>query len=254
MKLDQHFVIDEDVLLRVLELADIGEDETILEIGAGTGNLTELLAERAKKVYSIEIDPELREELEKALSESPNVKIIWGNALEIEWPKFDKLVSNIPYSISEPLIQKLIFCNFKVAVLLVPKHFSTILLGKKPTKLTITSKVLFSVKPDIEVYPESFDPPPSVGSKLIILRPREPETLAEAVLQEFFRQRDKIAKNALREALIRARDMQGRKMTKNEARKAIEKLEGGANLELRVFSLGLEDILKIKAFLEGIKP
>jgi 16S rRNA (adenine1518-N6/adenine1519-N6)-dimethyltransferase len=252
MKLDQHFVVDKDVLSRIIELADIKEDEKVLEIGSGTGNLTVLLAEFAKKVYAVEIDADLMPELEDRVAEMLNVELILGNALEVEWPEFDKMVSNIPYSLSEPLIQKLIFCDFKKAVLLVPKRFSTILMGKMPTKLSLIAQLFFDIKGDIEVYPDSFSPPPSVGSKVIIISPRLPEGLSESIFYEFLRQKDKIAKNALREAIIRGFEKESRKMTKNEARLAIKSLKMDNSLELRVSCLGLEDLLKIEGFLNNL--
>jgi 16S rRNA (adenine1518-N6/adenine1519-N6)-dimethyltransferase len=252
MKLDQHFVVDKDVLSRIIELADIKEDEKVLEIGSGTGNLTVLLAESSKKVYAIEIDPDLMPELEDKVAEMPSVELILGNALEVDWPEFDKLVSNIPYSLSEPLIQKLVFCDFKKAVLLVPKRFSTILMGKNQTKLSLIVQLFFDITSDIEVYPDSFSPPPSVGSKVIILSPRTPEGLSESIFYEFLRQKDKIAKNALREAIIRGFEKEARKMTKNEARLEIETLNMEDSLKLRVPCLGFEDLLKIEVFLNSL--
>jgi 16S rRNA (adenine1518-N6/adenine1519-N6)-dimethyltransferase len=252
MKLDQHFVTDGDILSRIAELAQIQEGEIVLEIGAGTGNLTKLLAETARKVYSIEIDADLMPELEQEVSESPNVELILGNALEMEWPKFDKMVSNIPYSISEPLVQRLIFCDFKKAVLLVSKRFSTILLGAKTTKLSIISQAFFDISADIEVYPDSFSPPPAVGSKIIVLSPKEPKGLSEIIFWEFLRQKDKIAKNALRESIIRGFDKEGKVATKKEARKAIEILKMENELELRVSCLSYEGLLRIRRFLDNL--
>jgi 16S rRNA (adenine1518-N6/adenine1519-N6)-dimethyltransferase len=210
------------------------------------------LAEYARKVYSIEIDADLMPELENEVAECQKVELILGNALELDWPDFDKMVSNIPYSISEPLIQRLIFCDFKKAVLLVPKGFSTILLGAKPTKLSVLAETFFNISEDIDVYPDSFSPPPAVGSKVIVLKPREPKGLSETIFWEFLRQKDKIAKNALREAIIRGFEREGKSATKNEARTAIEQLKMGNELELRVSCLSLEEVLKIRQFLDNL--
>jgi 16S rRNA (adenine1518-N6/adenine1519-N6)-dimethyltransferase len=191
-------------------------------------------------------------ELEQEVAECQNVELILGNALDLDWPNFDKMVSNIPYSISEPLIQRLIFCDFKKAVLLVSRGFSTILLGAKPTKLNLLAQTFFDISADIDVYPDSFSPPPAVGSKVLVLKPREPKGLSETIFWEFLRQRDKIAKNALREAIIRGFDKEGKAATKNEARKAIAQLKMENELELRVSCLSLEEVLKIMHFLDNL--
>jgi 16S rRNA A1518/A1519 N6-dimethyltransferase RsmA/KsgA/DIM1 with predicted DNA glycosylase/AP lyase activity len=96
-------------------------------------------------------------------------------------------------------------------------------------------------------------PPPAVGSKVILLEPKEPKTLPETIFWEFLRQKDKIAKNALREAIIRGFDRLGKVATKNEARKALEILKMENELELRVSCLSGEDLLRIRQFLEDIK-
>jgi len=252
MRFDQHFVTDEDVLSRIMELADIQEDEVVLEIGPGTGNLTKFLVEGAKKVYAIELDKSLEEDLAGLEKQHKNLEITWGNALDLEWPEFDKMVSNIPYSLSEPLVQKLAFCDFKKAVLLVPRNFSEIVLGRKNTKLAVIAQTFFDIAPDIEVYPDSFSPPPAVGSKVLVISPKKPKTSQEVIFWEFLRQKDKIAKNALREAIIRGYEKEGRKMTKKEAKKAMEVLKCGKNLGLRVSCLGMDELLEIRQFLDNL--
>ncbi|MBN2094816.1 MAG: hypothetical protein JW727_02110 [Candidatus Aenigmarchaeota archaeon] len=248
MKLDQHFLVDEDVLIRSLELADLKGTETVLEIGAGQGNLTEMLAKSAKKVISIELDESMRKPLGIISRENPNLKVIFGNALSLEWPEFDKMVSNLPYSISEPLLQKLVFCRFERAVLLVSGHFSNLLLGGEKTKLGLIAGTFFRLEPDIEVYPDSFDPPPRVSSRLLVLCPKEPKAVAERIFWEFLRQKDKIAKNALREAIVRGFEVEGKIVSKREARADI----GGLDLEKRVSCLGLDELLKVRQSIQKL--
>jgi len=239
-KLDQHFVINEKVLRRILELAGLNKEEVVLEIGAGKGNLTKLLSEKAKKVYAIEMDEVLFSELKKL---NKNVVPILGNALKINFPEFDKIVSNIPYSISEPLIQKLLHYNFKLGVLLVSEKFGNKLIGRKRTKLSLIAEAFFEIEPRDLVAPENFEPKPKVFSRIIVLKPKKSD-LRELVFREFVKQRDKKVKNALREAIIKANMTLGKRVTKREARAII----GDFGMDKKVQNLNLKELEIIKEF------
>ncbi|MGC9310118.1 MAG: rRNA adenine N-6-methyltransferase family protein [Candidatus Aenigmatarchaeota archaeon] len=245
IKNDQHFVTDPDVLARIVELSRPEGDETVLEIGAGKGALTKLLSEAAGRVIAFEKDRSFEPDLEIALKGRKNVEILWGNALDMGWPPFDRLVSNLPYSISEPVVQRLVYCKFRKAVLLVPEHFTRILTGKSQTKLSIVAEAFFSIKPDILVYPSSFSPEPKVNSRILVLEPKEPKDAKAAVFQDFLRQKNKNAKNALREAMISGAARFGGVVTKREARKM-----AGENLpEKRVYALSMAELVQIQDFI-----
>ncbi len=243
MELDQHFVIDRKVLLRIVELAKIQKDEVILEIGAGTGNLTKLLVKKAKKLYAIEKDKNLFSELKKISNK--NLKLIPGDALKVQFPDFDKLVANLPYSISEPLIQRLIYEDFKLAVLLLPENFVKIISGEKRTKLTEITKTFFELKLDRDVKPESFSPKPRVFSRIIVLIPKKPRNEKELIFMEFLKQTDKKAKNALREAIIKGGNKSGKEITKKEAKKFLRNFK----IDKKVARLNLRELEKIKEFI-----
>ena len=94
MKLGQHFLMDRGATMRIASYADLGPEDNVLEIGPGTGNLTEALASRAGHVYAVEIDPDLAAQLSGRFS---NVQVIKGDALKVELPHYNKIVSNLPY-------------------------------------------------------------------------------------------------------------------------------------------------------------
>ena len=110
---DQHFLIDDSVLEREVDYAGITQEDTVLEIGAGPGVLTEKIAAKAGKVVVIEKDARFK----PILDTLPGVEVIIGDALEVEWPEFNKFLSNLPYTISSPLTFKLLEKSFDVAVL-----------------------------------------------------------------------------------------------------------------------------------------
>ena len=120
---DQHFLIDTNILRRIVDFAAIEKSEDILEIGAGPGNLTDALARKARHVYSIELDPALVTVLEERFK-NRNVTIIKGNALKVDFPKFDKVVANLPYSISSDVTFKLLKHPFKIGVLMYQREFA----------------------------------------------------------------------------------------------------------------------------------
>lgn len=244
-KIDQHFIVDEDVLSRVLELSDLTPNDTVLEIGAGTGTLTEKLTLGAKKVYSIEIDRQLEPILSKLVTKHKNLEVLWGNALEVPWPRFDKMVSNLPYSISEPVLQKLVHCDFCRAILLCSEHFARILTGERRTKLTLEAGVFFEIRPDILVYPSSFEPEPKVNSRIVVIEPKTPRDPKEAIMREFLLQRDKLAKNALREAIIRGFGQFGTELTKRQAKEK----SLGLDLNKKVYALSLDEIEAVQEYI-----
>jgi 16S rRNA (adenine1518-N6/adenine1519-N6)-dimethyltransferase len=174
---DQHFLVDRNVLERIVAAADIRDDEVVLEIGAGPGNLTRLLAQRAKQVYAIEMDPRFAEKLEADFAGS-NVTVIRGNALKVDFPRFDKAVANLPYSISSDVTFKLLQHRFKFAVLMYQKEFAQRMVAKVGTsdysRLSVTVQHYADVQILIKVPRGAFMPPPEVESAVVKLTPRPP--------------------------------------------------------------------------------
>src|SRR3989338_1318375 len=125
-KLDQHFIVDDRILKREVDYAAVTSEETVLEIGPGIGTLTKHLASSAKKVIVVEKD----KKFEPFLKEIPNTEVIIGDALKIDFPECDKILSNMPYSISSGLTFKIIAQPISVAVCCVQKEFAERMIAK----------------------------------------------------------------------------------------------------------------------------
>ncbi len=245
---DQIFLLDEDILDKIISFADLKKEDVVLEIGAGEGSLTKKLAERAKKVYAIEKDPELEKKLRQTLKRKDNVTIIIGDALRIKLPSFNKSVSNLPYSILEPLLKKLTKYDFDYCIFLVPNKFYYRLVAKEGeplfSKLSIFAQLFYEIEYLDTVPKEAFYPKASREGIIIKLSKKQSEDLKTEILKELFRQDDKKLKNALREGLIKAFDKFGKTLTKRQAKSIIERLNIDSQLlDKKVSEFPLEDFL-----------
>jgi 16S rRNA (adenine1518-N6/adenine1519-N6)-dimethyltransferase len=106
--LGQHFLVDENILGVIGRLAELRDDDVVLEIGPGLGVLTTYLADRVRQVYAIELDASLGPQLIDRLAGRPNVEVRFGDALKLDLveaaPGATKFVANLPYSVATPLI------------------------------------------------------------------------------------------------------------------------------------------------------
>jgi len=194
MQLDQHFLIDENICIEIVKLAAITEADEVLEIGGGKGSLTRHLPKCNATIC--ELDKELASQLEKKF---PGMKVIQGDGLEIiENVKFDVLVSAVPYSIAEPLMQALFIIKFRTAVLVLPRKFAQRLTEKSST-IGIIADAFLDARACLDVPRSAFDPVPDVDSTALLLTPKK----EDSVIRQLWLQKDKKAKNALREALVR---------------------------------------------------
>ena len=170
----QNFLIDERVAERHVRFADIERSDRILEVGPGFGILTERLTELSDDVTAIELDVKLADHIEQTFS---NVTLIRGDAMEIPFPKFDRFVSNLPYSISTPIIFKLLEYDFKKAVVMVQKEFAERMVADVGSVDYSRLTVNLFYKADckiLETVPASrFKPRPKVDSALVEIVPRE---------------------------------------------------------------------------------
>jgi 16S rRNA (adenine1518-N6/adenine1519-N6)-dimethyltransferase len=177
-KLGQIFLIDKKVAECEVNYANITQDDVVLEIGPGQGILTKLLAEKAKKVVAIEIDNNLINTLKNTIPD--NVELINGDALEIDYktlPKFNKIVSNLPFQISSPITFKLLEYGFSLAVLIYQKEFADRMIATPGNKdySRLSVGVYYKTKCELlETIPKTcFKPQPKVDSCIIRLTPRE---------------------------------------------------------------------------------
>jgi 16S rRNA (adenine1518-N6/adenine1519-N6)-dimethyltransferase len=106
--LGQHFLVDENLLGVIGRLADLQQNDVVLEIGPGLGVLTGYLADRVARVVAVEIDRTLETELAVRLAGKLNVEIVYGDALQLDLSALDpapgKLVANLPYNVATPLV------------------------------------------------------------------------------------------------------------------------------------------------------
>ena len=255
LELDQFFMIDPFTIEEMVELAKVNKKDVVLEIGSGFGFLTEVLAKKAKKVITIEIDKRFERILKKEFKKFKNVQIIIGNALNyISKLKFNKIVSNPPYCICEPLIHKLFKIKFDCAVMTLPLNFTKILTAKPKEKeyniLSLLTSSFFNIEiRESPVDRDVFYPTATVDSVIIKITPKLINVEIESdkfIIKDLYLQQKKKVKNALRETLINLYKEVGKNLTKRESKKIIEKLKlSNELLEKKVNSLSLKDYEKI---------
>ncbi len=203
----QHQVIDPAVLERMVDHAELSRDDVVLEIGAGVGNLTLLLAERAGSVIAVERDRRLVKVLGERSRGYSNVELLCGDALRIEFPKFNKVVANLPYGISSDITFRLLNHGFQLAVLMYQREFAERLVAKPGSdeygRLTVNVYYRASVELLEEVPPAAFFPQPKITSAIVRLRPRVPpfevrdEQVFFRVVRALFQHRRQRVRNAL---------------------------------------------------------
>lgn len=216
-RLGQHFVIDARLLQRIAASADLQPDDIVIEIGAGNGGLTAPLAQKAKKVYALEIDSSLIPILQAQFAENDHVEVVASDALRFDYAGLYrqlgrplKIVANLPYEISTPILFRFFELRkcFSLLVLMLQREVARRLVavpGSKEygplslwTRLYAETRLLFSVSP------EAFHPAPKVSSAVVRLdflsHPRipvnNPENLRK-VIHSAFAYRRKMLGNAL---------------------------------------------------------
>ena len=223
--LGQVFLTDDLICQEQVTFADINEKDVVLEIGPGFGILTTLLAKRAAKVIAVEIDDKLCSYLKTTLPD--NVELINGDVLEIDLPGFNKIVSNIPYQISSPLVFKLKDYSFDFAVIMLQSEFAKRLLAEKGSKqysrLSVMASYYYNIELLRHVPRANFMPEPKVDSAIIKLTPKtsrapvDNEPLFFKLLKLVFSERRKKIKNSLENQFfkLKAEDM---RLTKKEVK------------------------------------
>ncbi|MGL4670113.1 MAG: 16S rRNA (adenine(1518)-N(6)/adenine(1519)-N(6))-dimethyltransferase RsmA [Methanobacteriaceae archaeon] len=186
--LGQNYLIDDFKRKKIISFAELNKEDVVLEIGSGIGTLTLELAKKVKKVISIEQDPTIFKILEKRINESNinNVKLILGDAVKIDFPKFNKVVSNLPYKISSPITFKLLEYDFEYAILMYQKEFVDRMVAKSGKDYSRLSAMLYfngDVKVIDKVPPQAFIPQPRVNSAVIKLTKITPNSKAEITME-----------------------------------------------------------------------
>ncbi len=203
LRKDQRFLTDRRALERIVAWADPRPSDTVLEVGAGPGNLTALLAGRGCRVVAVEKDRRLAEDLRRL--SLPGVEVVEGDALKVPWPPFDLFVSNIPYSITTPLLFRLLERPFRRAVVTLQREVAERLNARPGTRdygrLTVSVGRRASVRVLGTLPPSAFAPRPRVASAVVLLEPRAPPSpddpwFAEVLRVLFSRRRKKIGSTA----------------------------------------------------------
>ena len=260
--LGQNYLIDKNKRDQIINFGNIEKDDVILEIGTGIGTLTIELAKKAKKVIAIEQDKKICEILAKRLKDEKidNVELINDDALNVEFPKFNKIISNLPYQISSPITFKFLDYNFDLAILMYQKEFAERMNGEVGTKNYSRLSAMLYFKCNVEkltdVSSESFIPKPEIDSTVVRLTPKEnkipPEDfkIYSNFTKALFQHRNKKIRNALIDSrhIITNLDKKEMKRRMNE----IESEQLEECLKKRVVTISPEEILSLSKQLNSI--
>lgn len=216
-KFGQNFIIDENIINAIVNKSNVDKDTLVIEIGPGSGALTNKLAQAAKNVLCYEIDTKLKDILESNLANYKNIQVIFEDFLksdvinDIKSYEYKKLyvVANLPYYITTPIIIKLIEDNINPdkIVVMVQKEVGDRLRAKPGTKdynsLSIFINYFYNVKKIMDISKNVFIPKPNVDSIVVefnkienklVLKDKE---LFFKLIYDSFRQKRKTIKNNL---------------------------------------------------------
>ena len=206
-RLGQHFLTDPNTA-RIVARGVVGDD-VVLEVGPGRGALTTVLAEQAKLVHAIELDPDVFPDLRRALETYQNVLVHEGDALTFDYasldPRPNKFVANLPYNVASPLVLKLLeeaefLTDLRFMVQLeVAQRMAAARRTKDYGAYAVLVQLLSRVRVAHKVSPRVFDPPPRVWSAIVVMERREfPEDyqhVKELVLAAFKSRRKRLVNN-----------------------------------------------------------
>lgn len=267
--LGQNFLIDQNILGKIVEAANLDQSKGALEVGPGIGALTEKLAQNAKKVTAVEIDQRLLPILEEVLKPYPHVDVIHGDVLKLDLPSLFasqfkdvdgvSVVANLPYYVTTPILMKLLEEKLPLEniVVMIQKEVAERMAaspgGKDYGSLSIA--VQYYSEPELVciVPPSVFIPQPNVASAVIKLRVRKTppvqvdnEAFMFEVVQSSFAQRRKTIANNLKTRFFAG-----------EGREQLEKLLAEANIEptRRAETLSIEEFATLSniLFAAGLK-
>ena len=214
---DQHFLIDKTIITNLITSANITSDDIILEIGAGSGNITLPLSKKTTHLFVSEID----EKFFTSLQNIPNTTLIPGNILKIlpKQKNITLVIGNIPYQITEPLLHLL--CKSKTihkAAFILPKTFTQ----------RIQTHPIFSAFWNITIIQDvpssAFEPKPRGVSVIAQLTKRIDPNPQSFIIRNLYLQPTKKLKNALRETVIDYYKINHKTLTKNQAEEIIKNL------------------------------
>ena len=259
--LGQHFLIDDAMLERMVAIAGVNKDDHILEIGPGPGTLTQYLLKTGANVTAIEIDDAPVLHLDEAFREEQNTKQLilhHDDALNAAWPSdITKVVANIPYQISSPLIEKLTRHIkehegvLQQVVLMVQHEFGQRLSMNHPAdvgSLGMTVALDWDVTEHHMVPPHHFSPQPAVQSQVIELCPHNKvfsvdKRLVRQTIHLAFEQRRKKIRSTLRRAPKRISRIKGWHAQRwKDAMQSLQELE---MMDARPEELTLEDWIQL---------
>jgi len=215
--LGQNILIDKNIACKIIETAEVADDDIVLEVGPGLGSMTQILAGNAKKVVAVEIDERMVRLLNDMKTGSARVEVIHGDILELEpedlYGKIPetglKIVSNLPYNMATKIIVHLLQCyDIEIFVAMVQKEVAERLTADPGSKdygsLSIIIEYLSHSSLEFSVPPTVFIPRPRVDSAVVKIEPRRKLPLHKADTKLFFRtvraafyQRRKTLRNSL---------------------------------------------------------
>jgi len=243
--LGQHFLFDKSILKKIMDCSQVTPDDQVVEIGAGTGTLTKLISGRARKVIAIEIDRRLVAKLKERLPTRTNVEVITANALKFPYESIKgkfKVVANIPYYITTPLLFRLLDFKEKIPsiTLLLQKEIASRIVassgGRDYGVLSIT--VQLHTRPALKfLVPRGvFSPPPEVDSAVVHFKV-SPKPLFKIQNEQFFLKVVKTAFSQRRKTILNSlKSFEGIKQAL---------LQAGIDSKLRPEKLSIGDFVRL---------
>ena len=193
-KYGQHFLTDERILGAIVDALAPGPADTVVEVGAGRGSLTDILVERSGRVVAVEIDRALAKQLGERYARRPNVQVVQGDVLEtdlhaIGGPDF-LLIGNVPYYITTPIVFKALEPPIpRRSVFLVQREVAERMAAKADTEaygaLSVNVAAVANAELVMTVPAGAFHPPPKVESAVVRLTPRATPIVAQEALPAF---------------------------------------------------------------------
>ncbi len=209
-RLGQHHLIDAQIARRIVEACGLSFEDTVVEIGAGLGALTELLAERAARVLAVEVDRRISELLAERLAWAKRVTVLHQDILEFSWGDCDNkvvVVGAIPYHITSPILVSLSDARRVMtrAILILQEEVARRLLARPGTKsygrLSVLAQYCWELSPLMTISRSAFFPQPEVDSRCVRLTVR-PQPPVAVVDEPLFFELVKIAFSHRRKTLV----------------------------------------------------